>query len=1231
MRKSLAFGGALYLAVSSLAAAGAKSAAVSYEAQVRQMLPVLHWSFESEGPETGEVTGQVVFGKSGPTAKDFESFGPKNRAALFGAAEGYIRVEDVGPGGQFDFDNGDPITIEAWVNPGKAGKGNNMYIVGKGRTGNSGVRANNQNWGLRLWEGGGTLRLSWLFRSRGTKDTPEDWHRWTSTAGVRPESGWHHIALTYVFGKPESVKGFIDGASVDGAWDMGGETTLPPVVDDDEVWVGSSLGGHVNTTYKGLLDEVAVYRRTLTEKQLAQRHPMEPYVPVVDEETLPDDAVRVEIVENLEASGKWPRRFPDPTDVYEEDAFGFFQVPQKYTGSGVRADRSNPYLLRAIAKVVLKEGENRILLRTRGGGRLWMDGDMIAETGFPYTGGGGHNDVEALSEKISANLRRGAMGDREKLVTVEGDGNPHVFVLELIAGDGKVRPTLGETTVSVSRADGDFVLLSPDREVALTDSGWLGYRREREDFYGRFDTKRRVALRRAAGADYWERRHAWARSVVEGRGMPAVPGDEAIGGFPSQNDIDRFLAASWSKARGEAAAREAAGGVDFEKDVKPILADQCFRCHGKKAKGGLRLDSREAALKGGDSEIAAVAPADPGKSHLLEMIDPETAGEDIMPPKGEPLSKEQRETLRDWIAQGAAWSDGAAEVRVSELTSDLEFLRRATLDTAGVVPSAAEIAAFLEDRRPDKRARAIDRLLEDERWADHWVSYWQDVLAENPNILKPTLNNSGPFRFWIHESLADNLPMDQFVTELVMMEGSATAGGPAGFAVATENDVPMAAKAHILGTAFLGVEMKCARCHDAPYHSSTQRDLFQLAAMLERKAMKLPESSTVPATTFAGREPLISITLKPGDEIEPGWSFDEFSADELEDWVLRDADDTRERLAALVTSPRNERFSQVIVNRAWKRLMGAGFVDPVDDWEASKPHYPDLLNWLAGEFAMSGYDLKELTRTIMNSHAYQRKALPLKAGETPTFGAPVQRRMEAEQVVDSMFVAVGKEMDVEEITFDADGTQLAKNMISFGYPRRAWEFTSLSNERDRPSLALPKAQAVVDVLANFGWRNSRQSPTSERESGTSVRQPAILANGILGHRFTTLSEDGAITALAARPELRVEELIDEVFLRALTRMPTPEERGLYTGLLVEGFEERIVPEEERHAPVAREPLGKVSWSNHLSEDANRIMLEMEKRAGEGDPPTVRLRPRWRERMEDMLWAVLNSPEFLYIP
>jgi hypothetical protein len=120
----------------------------------------------------------------------------------------------------------------------------------------------------------------------------------------------------------------------------------------------------------------------------------------------------------------------------------------------------------------------------------------------------------------------------------------------------------------------------------------------------------------------------------------------------------------------------------------------------------------------------------------------------------------------------------------------------------------------------------------------------------------------------IHESLLDNKPVDRFATELVMMEGSTYYGGPAGFAMATENDAPLAEKANILAKAFLGQEMKCARCHDAPQHPFAQKDLFGLAAMLYRQPMLLPKTSTVPPRAD-GRMSRVHSALKPGEKINP--------------------------------------------------------------------------------------------------------------------------------------------------------------------------------------------------------------------------------------------------------------------------------------------------------------------------------------------------------------------------
>jgi hypothetical protein len=573
-----------------------------------------------------------------------------------------------------------------------------------------------------------------------------------------------------------------------------------------------------------------------------------------------------------------------------------------------------------------------------------------------------------------------------------------------------------------------------------------------------------------------------------------------------------------------------------------------------------------------------------------------------------------------------------ASIAAPPPTSDEVFLRRVTLDAIGVIPARSEIAAFHADDRPGCRARAIGRLLSDPRWADHWVGYWQDVLAENPGILKPTLNNTGPFRWWIHQAMLDNMPMDRFVTELILMQGSKMGGGPAGFGMATQNDAPMAAKADILAKAFLGVEMQCARCHDAPRHPVKQKDLFSLAALIGNGPQTIPLTSTV---NMEGRtrRPQVEVTLAPGASIYPAWPFPELAPPDVTPGIIRDPKNLREKFAALLTSPRNERFAQVMVNRLWKRIMGWGLVEPVDDWQNSEPVHPELLAYLADEFVTHGYDLRHVARLILESKAYQRGAPASeearKPNETAMRGWPVRRRLTAEQLVDSLFLAAGKEFRTEELTMDPEGRRPATEMINLGRPRRAWEFTSLSNERDRPALALPVAQSIVDLLTAYGWRDSRQSPITVRDEIATPLQPLVLANGVVGTRISRLSDDSAFTQLALQ-EQALPELVRTVFLQVLSRLPSEAEQKTFEELLQKDYAERRVAAPAKMS-AKRSTATAVSWSNHLSPEATRIKLELERLAREGDPPTALLRGEWRERMEDMVWALINSPEFMFTP
>jgi hypothetical protein len=430
----------------------------------------------------------------------------------------------------------------------------------------------------------------------------------------------------------------------------------------------------------------------------------------------------------------------------------------------------------------------------------------------------------------------------------------------------------------------------------------------------------------------------------------------------------------------------------------------------------------------------------------------------------------------------------------------------------------------------------------------------------------------------------------------------------------------------VLAKAFLAAEMKCARCHDAPFHPFGQEDLFGLAAMLAGKPQAIPATSTVPRQP-GGRAPAVPITLSAGDMVAPAWNLTDYTPDDLPPGILPVGATSRDRLAALITSPNNRRFAPVVVNRLWHRYLGFGLVEPVDDWDgAIQERHPDLLKDLARELVAHDYDLKHVARLILNSRAYQARP----SAEAKGDGAPVRRRMSAEQVLDSLFAAVGKPFRAEELCLDVDGRRPPSEFLNLGQPERAWQLALPSNERDRPALTLPVVTSLTDVMLAFGWRAARPNPITVREEATTPLQPALLANGLVTDgRIARLSDDSAITELCLTDQ-PADALIRGVILRILSRHATEAEVTRLVAYLGDTYEGRIVPGAAIRPPMRRSPR-RVSWSNHLHPEATRIQMEEVRIVRQGDPPTARLTPAFRERMEDVVWALVNSPEFVFIP
>lgn len=334
--------------------------------------------------------------------------------------------------------------------------------------------------------------------------------------------------------------------------------------------------------------------------------------------------------------------------------------------------------------------------------------------------------------------------------------------------------------------------------------------------------------------------------------------------------------------------------ADFEKDIQPILNERCLECHGaEKEKGGFRVDQRAVMLSGGDSGMTSVVPGNLAKSHLLERI--KTTDEDeIMPPKGEPLSPAQIALLEEWIAEGAAWPgqmnkvteattdlwsfqpvkrpavpSGAANpidvflnaklaeagIKTNEAANARSLIRRASIVLTGIIPTPERVDAFVEafGEDSDHAYRAlVDELMDSphfgERWAQHWLDVirWAESNGSEANLYR---KNAWIYRDYVVRAFNQDLPYDRFIQE--QLAGDQLGAGEAtGFLVAGPHVPPATvgreptairqARAdrmdeimQTVGASMLGMTIGCARCHNHKFDPISIQDYYALSAVFQ--------------------------------------------------------------------------------------------------------------------------------------------------------------------------------------------------------------------------------------------------------------------------------------------------------------------------------------------------------------------------------------------------------------
>jgi hypothetical protein len=480
-------------------------------------------------------------------------------------------------------------------------------------------------------------------------------------------------------------------------------------------------------------------------------------------------------------------------------------------------------------------------------------------------------------------------------------------------------------------------------------------------------------------------------------------------------------------------AQPATGVVDYTREVHAILAARCLVCHSQeKRSGGLSLATYEDVLNGGRSG-AAVKPANSGGSLLIERIT--ASGPTRMPLGGAALGAAEIAILTRWIDEGARPAPAAApakgkwEARLTlepptppdspwkkwsglldrftasylarhgvpqpVLVSDATFARRAYLDVQGLLPPPDELRQFIADTSLQKREALVTRLLSDnQKYAEHWISYWNDLLRNDEGITyysetagRKTITD------WLLAALASNKPYNQWVEKLL---NPTEPDDPDGFLIGVNwrgtvsaSQAPAMQAAQNTAQVFLGVNLKCNSCHDSFISKWKLKDAYSLAAYFSSEEKLRLYRCDVAQDEYAAAGFLFPALDRPLSSLSPA--------------------DRRAAAAAIFTDPRNGRMPRTVVNRIWQRLMGRGIIENVDDMDG-EPWSPELLDWLASDFVSKGYDLKALIATILQSRTYQLPAVPRKA-ETDTqftFKGPELRRLTAEQFSDAVAAITGE-------------------------------------------------------------------------------------------------------------------------------------------------------------------------------------------------------------------------------
>jgi len=470
----------------------------------------------------------------------------------------------------------------------------------------------------------------------------------------------------------------------------------------------------------------------------------------------------------------------------------------------------------------------------------------------------------------------------------------------------------------------------------------------------------------------------------------------------------------------------------------------------------------------------------------------------------------------DWAARG---------IRPAVPADDAEFVRRVYLDIIGRVPRVSEVRAFLADQDSEKRAKLVDKLLTTPVHASHFAAVTRaDWMPQTFTDFRVAFNGPQVER-WLRDRFRENTPADVMVRRLLTVK---VVAGPRGVLRTPADDEAdpdgrlLAAfyqanetKPELLGSVvsrlFLGTKLECAQCHDHPFAPYSRQQFWEFAAFFGEFTPLPPVAPSFvgPLTPQYEKNRLTvpntenTVVAKYFDGTPPDWNTDRSPREELAHWL---------------TSPENPYFARNLANRTWARFFGVGLIDPIDEpGDANPPSHPELLDDLAKAFAAGGFDNRLLVRAIARSKAYQltsRLSHPTQANPR-RFAKMNMKALTGVQIYDSFLAATGaKERDprVDNPDFFDFGNQLPRSQFQTAFP--------VGNK-----------------------------PT---EAQTSILQALMLMNGRLVADQTSVERSEVLAAVLDAPFMDTGKRVDTLFLAALTRQPTDEEREKYSSYVDRG-------------------------------------------------------------------------------